>query len=273
MADRDVLVGVREDVMLDDVGKQLEAQAAKEKKEKEEEEARARAAAAAAAAGQSPEAARIAALENALRISEEARKRQENLPGREPAPPAPEPKPKLTREQLKELHEKDPLAAIEYLLEGTVALQNENLERRLTPLVSGGLEAQKAAARARYPDEFELFGSEIEHMLKDPRIDQKALSQPKAWDDLISYIRGNNFDKLVEHRGKRDRDRAQREAQERERAAAGTHAAGGERRPPPPAVETGLDKTEQTIALGLFPHLSEDEAYKEYTKWKGVTSR
>ena len=253
---------VRVDVMLDDVGDALkaeeqrqkdEADAAKKKKEREE------------AAAERDADPRVKALEQALRISEESRKRTEQFA----APPQEkkeEPPPKeLTREELNELHKTDPLAAIEYMQAKAIRTAEENLARRLGPLSAGAATSARQLAMQKYPDEFQVLGEDIEAVLKNPAVDQNAMGNAKAWDDLISYVRGKpgNFEKMLDHRDSKRRDADATAAREREAASAGVHTR-SEVRSPPPAKGSTLDATEKEIAKAM------GMTDADYTKWRNI---
>lgn len=268
---------LRGDVMLDEIEKQMKEQEAADKvasdaaeaKAKADLEAKARADAAAAA----PPDPRVKALEEALRISEEGRRRQEETlrsitPG---AGKKTDETPELTREQLAELFEKEPLAAIEYLQTNAMKKLDESISRRLEPLVSGGATSAREMAKSKYPEEFIVLGPEIQAMLDDPRISKSAMNNIQAWDDLIAFIRGKpgNFEKLVEHRASKERGKAADDARAREAAAAGTHTR-SDVRPPAPVVSGDLDDTEREIARTIHPDLTPEEAYTEYKRWRGV---
>lgn len=261
--------GPRVDVMLDDIDKSLKKQAEDDKaaaaeaeaKKKAELEAKARQEAL-AAAGDDP---RIKALQEALRISEEARQRQA-------ASLAPEPKveehKRLSREELNELYQRDPLAAIAAMQEESIRTVSENLEKRLSPLVSGGAQNARQAAKARHPDAFELFGREIDEYV-EALPDKTVLNNPRAWDDLVSYIQGQpgNIDKIVTKR----QEKKAEEARLAQAASAGAHTKSEMRAPAGTSKDT-LDETEKEIARALNPGLTPEEAYAEYNKWRRVAS-
>jgi len=260
--------------MLDDIEKNLKAQADKEKKDKEAIEAKAKAdleakARAEAQAAAPPDAA-AAALREALRISEESRKRTEDLL-RSVAGKKEEPVQEMTSEQWNELYQKDPLAAIEYKQAKAMKTLEENIARRLEPLISGGATSAREMARSKYPDEFAALGPEIERMLSDPRVNKNAMGQLQAWEDLIFYVRGQpgNTEKLVEFKTTRDREKSAAAAQAAQAASAGTHTR-SDVRPPPTTGSNALDATEQEIARAIFSDKDPEEAYAAYTAYRGV---
>lgn len=267
---------LREDVMLEDVERDMKAQEAADKVAKDAADAKARAdleaKARADAAAAAPPDPRVRALEEALRISEEGRRRQEEtLRSITPGGKKVEETPELTREQLAELFQKEPLAAIEYLQANAMKKLDESISRRLEPLVSGGATSAREMAKSKYPEEFTVLGPEIQAMLDDPRISKSAMNNIQAWDDLIAFIRGKpgNFEKLVEHRASKERGKAADDARAREAAAAGTHTR-SDVRPPAPVVSGDLDDTEREIARTIHPDLAPEEAYTEYKRWRGV---
>ena len=184
-----------------------------------------------------------------------------------PAAAAPVEEKEITDDELSEMYRTDPMGAITKMNERAIKRVERNFEMRIGTLVKGGTSSAEQAARAKYPDEFALFGAEISQMVanlpnKDP------LSRPEAWDDMISYIRGKpgNFDKMWEHKNKKGNDaaaQAAREAQEREAGVTMTSmtaAPGGS----PRKDKNTLDDTEKEIARNL--NMSE----ADYIKWRNV---
>lgn len=267
--------GLREDVLLDDIDTRLKEQEAAQKKDAEEAEAKRKAELEAkarqdllASQGEDP---RVKALQEALRISEEARKRQESLAA--PAAPAPEPVKKMTRDELNDLYQKDPLAAIELMQAEATRMATENLERRLGPLMSGSASMGEESARRKYAEEFELFGPAIKDYIE--RLpDKSVMSRPEAWDDLVSWFRGRpgNFEKIIEHRQMKAENAKAEEARKMQAEGAGAHARSEIRAPSSAGSKMTLDDTQREIARALSPGLSPDKAYEEYIKWMRVTN-
>lgn len=136
------------------------------------------------------------ATERALRISEEARVSR-------PAQPTPvEPAEKeLTREELQELIQTEPLAAMEYITARERRNAEANIERRLSGLQHGTISQAENQARQAYALEFELFGDQItEFVNRMP--DKTAFTSVNGWKDVVSYVRGldGNLDKYIERK-------------------------------------------------------------------------
>lgn len=213
-----------------------------------------------------------AALEEALKISENARKQAEltaQTALRAPAPvaeaaPVAEIKP-ITREQFDELYQNDPMAAIQALNEQAIRMAERNLETRLGPLTSGSLSAAENGARTRYADEFALFSTEIKQVMEGFPNYRTVFANPAAWDDLISLVRGRpgNFEKLIAHKNQPNSEVLRREAINREASSMGyvdtnpiRSRSGGQ--------VTELDATQREIAdkLGM--------SHQDYIKWSNV---
>lgn len=226
----------------------------------------------------------MSGVEKALRTSEESRKSGEEGRGRleaevaalkaaatrTSAQPSPETKdePKeLTDEELQELYDKEPLKAIKIMNQQAEYRVLNNLEKRVTPLVTGNADVAEQNARQKYKLEFELFGDDIDKVLQRPDLNRMALSSAKGWDDLITYVRGQagNVDKLIAYRTAEEKKRQEQEIQAA--AAAGVPASltsTGTRPPTPTAASGDLDDTEKEVARNL--NMTEDE----YKKWKAV---
>lgn len=150
------------------------------------------------------------ALQKALKISEEARQTAvavaTSLSSRAPAasaaptaPAAPEEK-ELTAEDLKKIHEEDPLRAMMLTIEQNNKKLLRAFESRVAPLVSGTAANGETAARTKYPTEFQVLGKEIQEFVGTLNDQQRAaLAQPGAWDQLVKYVRGENLDKMIAH--------------------------------------------------------------------------
>lgn len=207
-------------------------------------------------------------LEDALKLSEKARAEAAEGPRtvyveRQPEQQMQQGPVKLTREQVKELYDNDPLSAFEYMQGQSAAMIQANIEARTGPLRNGIATAAEAQAKQRYADDFQLLGKEINDIVnKLP--DKGALAMPGAWDDIVNYVRGQNIDKVIEFRTNRkdtaDREAAQRIAQQ----AAPLGSLAAQRSPSPVAVTGVLDPTRKEIAKVLG--LTEDE----YIKWSQV---
>jgi hypothetical protein len=206
-----------------------------------------------------------------LKLSEDRRQQLERelqqraaAPAQPATPVEPEVK-KLTKDELADLFQKQPIEAIEYMQAEAEERVQRNVAARLNPLISGSASAGEAAARAKFPDEFVLFGDQMTQFVANIR-DKTQMAQPNAWDDLVAYFRGlpANFDKLVEHRAGKKKQESAATAQAAEAAAAGpvirsqgTSVTGGGAK-----GADGLDDTERQIANEL------DMSPVEYNKWK-----
>lgn len=215
-------------------------------------------------------------LSDSLRVSEQRRQDVERaaLTARQPVPEQkpPEPEPELSDEQVAELFDKKPLEAVKYLSARAAKTAEDNLNKRLGGLVSGGASAAEQSARTKYPDEFELFDDQIKAALNSGMVKKEAMTQPEAWDDLIAWIRGKtgNMEKLFDHRVAKASKGKQTDAQAAQAAAAGPvirttvgGSSGG-------SAAGELDDTMKEIARNLFPDMAPADAYKEYDKWRRV---
>jgi hypothetical protein len=212
--------------------------------------------------------------QEAVRISERAREQAEltarALAKQEapPPPPMPEPEPELSEEQVAELYQNDPVKAIKVLSEQAVKRAEKNLENRLGPMMRGSASAVESAARTKYAEEFELFGEEITRLAGSVPNKEAILSNPAAWDDMISLIRGRpgNFEKLIERKsaGKVAATRTAAQAEQADTIGFTDSGAGRGRKT---LTQDNLDSTQKEIAdkMGLTP--------KEYAYWANVGTR
>lgn len=209
----------------------------------------------------------LADLENtrkALKLSEDARLALARSGERPPVAEEQQPVKRLSRDELKELMQEDPLAAYEYMQSTIVATLDDHLSNRFDPLVSGTIAAVERGAREKYKAEFELFGEQITEAKK--RVDPRILATDEGWDDVMAYIRGRpgNFEKIIEHRSKSNATAAREEQASNTGFSASRSSV---REAPSSGGDFGLDDVQKEIARNLHPNLSPEKAYAEYKKW------
>lgn len=201
-----------------------------------------------------------------LKVSETRRLELESRTQSAPVqtPPEPTPEPELTKDQLKTLYDSDPMAAIEYMSVQAEKRATVNLEKRILPLLAGSATNAEETARRKFPDEFALFSNDIAEIVN--RVpDRSVLAQPKTWDDLIAYVRGQpaNFDKLVAHKASQTGAAQLAVAQNLQANSAGASVRSTIAPPPLIVGAEGLDALELEIAKGL------DMSPADYKLWKG----
>jgi hypothetical protein len=188
--------------------------------------------------------AQLDAAKEALRVSEAARLAIRDSASTPPPPTPPEQPKRLTREELTDLMQNDPAAALEYVHQQSV----EEVTRQFE-------------ARSRYPTEFELFGEDIQKELANIP-DKSLMTNPQVWDQLVSYVRGKsgNLEKLVEHEIAKRSGSARND----QHASAGFSVSSSARVIPESngGGNYGLDAIEREIADKL------GQSYAEYAKWK-----
>lgn len=165
------------------------------------------------------------AMNESTRAAQEARdaaRAATEMAGRQPPPPPPEAPKELTREQLKEIYDEDPMKALEIMETQLLQRVNRHVEDRIAPLTDGTMSSAENWARQEYADEFELFGDKIKAMV-DSIPNKQVFTSKKGWEDAVSYVRGQrgNFEKLVEHRANKNNSEELGNARERERNNAG----------------------------------------------------
>lgn len=180
------------------------------------------------------------------------------------APPEPKLEPELTKDQLKALYDSEPMAAIEYMSTQAEKRATVNLEKRILPLLAGSATNAEEMAKRKYPDEFALFSGDIAEIVN--RVpDRTVLAQPKTWDDLIAYVRGQpvNFDKLVAHKANQTGAAQLAAAHNLQVNSAGASIKSTIASPALTIGAEGLDALELEIAKGL------DMTPADYKLWKG----
>lgn len=214
--------------------------------------------------------AMVNALSESLKLSERARQQAELTAATalktQPIVSAPEPEPpEMSEEDLAQLHAEQPLVAIRVMNEQAIRKAEKNLEARLKPLFSGTASSIEQNARSKYPDEFKLFGDQITQMAQQIPNSQAVLSNPAAWDDLISLVRGRpgNIERLIEAKTAPNVEAIRRQAQETQVDSVGFSGTEPRSRAIP-RNEAQLDAIQREIAdkMGMSP--------ADYIKWSQV---
>ncbi len=139
-------------------------------------------------------------LQSALKISEQSRLQN----GNNAAPVTTTPTsnaPVYNRDAIKQMVEDgDTVGAMENMLAYANAVVQQQLDARLAPLSTAAGAGVEYQAKQQYKEEFDLFGDQINQLAR--QAGSANMSAPGAWDQLISFVRGQpqNFDKLVAHR-------------------------------------------------------------------------
>jgi hypothetical protein len=203
-------------------------------------------------------------LSEGYKQSEAERQRLLNLAaiGQQQPPREEKPDPELTDEQLEALAEKSPLAAQKAIAEAVALRTTRKLfEERVAP-VTGTRDAlvatQELLARQRHVDLFKRYGTEIAEAVK--AINPNALTNPRAWDDVVNWVRGKHFDEevaIINQQVTQKAQDAQREAAGVTVRSSGKSSGGGEK--------PKLDPLEREVMakMGVF----KDEA--DYVRWRG----
>lgn len=199
----------------------------------------------------------VGTMKDALRISESARQaaeaaREASSAARSTPAPVVQEEPEMTREQLKELYDNDPLAAIEKMQEISMKNAERHLASRLAPLEGGVTQAAENWARQEFATEFELFGKEISDFVA--QMPNKAVfSTKKGWEDMVAYIRGRqgNLEKYIDHK-QNGRGKSPSDARSEQINDAGFQGSGDTPRISIPKSAAGLDETQKKIAQRMI---------------------
>lgn len=185
----------------------------------------------------------IKQLEDTLRSSEIARQQAlatANLASQHSAPApvaAPEIKeePLVTSDEVAAAFQEDPVKGAKLMERMT----NQQIERastafmqRVAPMLAGTSSVAEAEAKRRYPDEFDIYKTEIENLLKQVP-DRSVMTTQQSWDDLIAFARGRDPMRLFAHQQKKEELKRQTEAQEGQRNNAGVSMSSSHRAAPP----------------------------------------
>jgi len=184
-----------------------------------------------------------------------------------PAPvaaPVPITEAEPTAADMKKLFEDDPFAYHEKQYAMMGKRLSQTLDSKITPLVGTTASAAEHAARAKFPEEFELLGGEIRQIIETiPPEGRTALAAPGAWEQVVEYARGKHFDKFLSGRDAKKKGVELEAARKREADGAGmtfTDVVGGRGGPRSgPLVELTQEMKDAAKTLGIS-----EADYKKY---------
>jgi hypothetical protein len=118
-----------------------------------------------------------------------------------PPPPPPADEPEISEDDLAQLMQDDPVKAAKLISDQAIKKAAAQYDERIASLSFGAASVAEQAAKAEFATEFELFGDDIEDMIKQIPGGRQALTSSKNWNDLVSLIRGrtHNIKKLRDH--------------------------------------------------------------------------
>lgn len=159
----------------------------------------------------------ISGMQESLRLSEQARAQAlatATALAERPAASAPAPVQQIVAEpadpteaELKAIYDEDPFKYHQTVAQITERRMMKQLNSTVQPLMGSTASAAEQAARAKYKDEFDILGKEIDHIIQTELGGNRAvMAQPEAWDRLIKYARGEHIDKFVSEKAKRSSD-------------------------------------------------------------------
>lgn len=180
------------------------------------------------------------------------------------------PEPELTREQLQEMYDKDPLEAIEKIEQQAMRRIEAHVASRIEPLTAGTMSSAENWAKEEYPDEFELFGDNIKKLV-DSVPNKSVFTTKKGWEDAVAYVRGqkDNFEKLIGHRQDKDNRKLADDSRSRERGNVGFSSRSVSRRADDTSEKeiAGKMSDEQRAIAQRFVDDGVFKNLKEYNSW------
>lgn len=150
-------------------------------------------------------AAELLQLQQAFQLSESARVAlmRQQVPA--PAAPSPQPQVKVfSREEINELMASDDPAeraqAVDIITTQAINAAKAEYSQHMGQLSSSLVQTAMNNAQYAYPDEFALFGDQIQALV-DQMPDKSQLSSPTAWKQLVAYVRGQdgNVQRYAQH--------------------------------------------------------------------------
>lgn len=210
------------------------------------------------------------ALAESLKLSEAGRQQaiataQLATAQRPPELPVAPPEPKEpTPEELRQLYDEDPFKAMQLMSDIATRKAERNLAGRMGSLAASTASTVEANARAKFAEDFALFGEDITRMASQLP-DKSVLTNPQAWEDMISFVRGKreNVEKIIAHRTGQTTEDRRRQAQQEQVVNVGFSGTEAQLRKMPESVGQ-MDSLQREIAdkLGMSP--------EDYIKWSKV---
>lgn len=169
----------------------------------------------------------ISGLQESLKLSEQARAQAiatASALAERPAPvaaapvaAAPAEPAEPTEAELKAIFDEDPFKYHQTVAQLTQKRLEKQLASTVQPLMGSTASAAEQAARAKYKDEFEILGKEIENTIQtELGGNRSVMAQPEAWDRLIKYVRGDHVEKFMSEKAKRSSNASLEATRQRE---------------------------------------------------------
>lgn len=227
---------------------------------------------------------KIQRLENAVRLSEDARIRAvaesaAKAVAPPPAPvaaPVPEGPKDLSAEELEAMVQENPTKALQMAMEQTRRVTTRDLEARIGPLVNAGYSTAETMARTKHAADFAILGPEIDAFLATiPEVQKRAaLGNSEGWDTMLNYVRGQHVDKLVGARVKTEIAAQLAAARGEQVSSAPSNIASPGAVAPPVAVNGGVvfDATTVEIMKQVLNCEDTPKARAEWVKWSNASA-
>lgn len=189
-----------------------------------------------------------------------------------PPPPAKDDGPaELTRDQLKELYDEDPMKALEVMEQQMLHRVEKHFDSRIAPMTDGIATQAENWARQEFPEEFELFGDDIQKLVSNVG-NKGVFTQKQAWEDAVAYVRGKkgNLERLIEHRSKGENRDAARSARDNEARSAGFNGrnTGGNTVRSTAAQDAAIAAEMDDMELAIANKFIDDGTFKNMQEYK-----
>jgi len=144
-----------------------------------------------------------------------------NAPAPPPAPTGPAP---MTEQELRQLHDEDPVRASAVLASRIVDARAQNLDARMSTMIAASTAIVESQVQARFAEDFADYGDEIRQMMQ--QVSPELRLEPANWEKVIRMVRGAHLDEIIEKRTKAATQKAAEDARQAQSRSAGFSGTG-----------------------------------------------
>ena len=149
----------------------------------------------------------------------------EQLRAAPPTPPAAPAGPTpMTEQELRQLHDEDPVRASAVLASRIADARVANLDTRMATMLAASAAIVESQVAARFADDFADYGDEIRHVMQ--QVSPENRIDPNSWEQAVRLVRGAHLDEIIEKRTKAATQRAAEEARQAQVRQAGFSGSG-----------------------------------------------
>lgn len=180
-----------------------------------------------------------------------------------PQPQAPQGQPPMTEQELRQLHDEDPVRASAVLASRIADARVQNLDARMSTMLAASAAVVEAQVASRFADDFADYGDEIRQVMQ--QVSPEHRIEPGSWEQAIRLVRGAHLDEIIEKRTKAATAKLAEEARQVQSRSAGFSGTGRASAP----TSGGSARGDQFFGLSEAQRRAADSigvSYKDFAK-------